>query len=197
MMVLLIILLVLAIAGDVAINQKYLNEKRANERLLKAAEKMILKDEDDVLAYLEAHSEIHPQAGKILKQLKALPAIGQSTVTEGTIPLKPEPPLEPVQTVPLPPAWIHDNTVRIPADEQWELFLKDMRREDYGEDALRVLYHWVNKLGFKFTLAEQSIIVDMFESAEDRRLAREIFAKEKEKPAPSPKPASGGPSASG
>jgi len=188
MSVLILIMLLSMIANGFAV--KFLLMQRDDNLSLKShleREKSLNKmNTENIIGFLEANAETgNDTARKLLAAHSAIPkevkkeeplADGDYVVKGGAL-VRVEKPAEPVVIPPPPdPAWLHDPSVPVPPKEHWEIFLKDMGRETWGADRAKALYHWVVQLGNRFTVAEKSVVLDMFDDAEDRTVVRQVFA---------------------
>lgn len=222
-MIVLIVIMMLALAGN-AVAIKFLLWSRDDRRMLgdivETQRKQLAKkpDTEDVLGYLEAASCTgNETARKLLAAHSTLPTEGTIALKGAEVPQLPDgaylikdgrPVLQPAE--PPPPKWLHDTAVSMPPEAHWDMFMKDITRETWGLDRVKVLYHWMIQLGNRFTVTEKSLVLDLFDDADDRQMVRECFARAEqidkgevfEEPKKAPRKAkaavgTGGPSAAG
>lgn len=138
--------------------------KRLQLEALSAHEDLNIEDDEDVINYLEAAGECTPFAREVLQAARD---IQRSRVL---------PPHDELIVLEEFPKYAHNPNEKVPCEVQWKIFVEDMKREYVDEDRLEVLRHWL-KTSNVFTKTEYGMILDMFEGAEYRRCARDLFSQ--------------------
>lgn len=169
-----LLMLMLLLAGNGVLFKKYYRTRQELEAVKAQHEDLKIEDDEDVISYLEAAASCTPFGKRVLaaaREMKSLPPHLETPVAK--------------------PKYMHNVHESVPCEVHWELFVTDMNREDYDDDKLNVLRHWVLEKNNGFTMMEYGMILDMFEDSDSRACVRDIFAQQKKKEdrkkAPAPK----------